>query len=305
MQVLEGLSDDLAVAVLRQGGDLELLLHSLPPSLHPDAIHAAFPALKSHITLSIDCAEHSLKASTAALNTFTALSAAPGPKKLLLSNLDAVLSTNTSKREWKMFQLALKQAIVSRPSHVSVACLPGLNLYPERRKRVSRFIQSGLWTNTDVHGLDLQLESGLAELRTICPIVASHLGSLPGLQDLSLDMFSDSEGYPRSTVSMFTNAVKRLTHLTRLRLMSDIGPESLGQCVAPLAHLRSLTLNMRHPRPMFFDSAIESLGAALACLTNLTTLRFHQTCTHHREYFGVGGPEPVVLHPHTTSGFSV
>ena len=277
--MLEGLSEDLAVAVQRQGGDLGRHLHSLPPSLHPAAIHAAFPALKSHSPLSIDCAEHSVMAPTAALSTFAALSATPSTKKLLLSNLDAVLSASTCRCQVKTFEVALKHALVSGRSVLSISCLPRLYCAPKENKRVLRLIRSGIWANTNLRELDIQLQCNGSEAINMCPYVACHIGKLTRLQALSLDTFSDFE---RCQIT-FINAVRCLTHLTRLVLMSDVGPQVLAQVVAPLGHLQSLTANMQHPRPQPFpDRAIDSLAGAISRLTSLTNLRFHHTCTHQK-----------------------
>ena len=275
--MLEGLSEDLAVAVLRQGGELERHLHSLSPSLHPAAIHAAFPALNSHSTLSIDCAEHSVKASTAALSTFAALSAAAGTKKLLLSNLGAMMSSDA---EIEPFEVAFKHALASAPSALSIASFPQL--------QVLRLIRSGLQANPQMSELDIHC-SGKRANTSLFPYVSSHICKLTDLQDLSLDTFSNAERHELKLI----NFVQHLTNLTRLRLMSDIGPEALAQCVLPLAHLQSLTARMQHPLLMIPARSIESLVAALFGLTNLTTLRFHQTCTHQNcLYFGGDGAEP-------------
>ena len=310
-QVLEGLSEDLAVAVLRRGGGLERHLLSLPPPLHHAALYAAFPALLSHSTLSIDCVEHSLKASTAALNLFATLATEPpGSKKLLLSNLDAILCNETGKRERKLFDAALRNAIASGAGHVSLACqetFPWSTYDPHKHNQALFFIQSCLTASTVVQALDIQFKHRVLrdegalfqrELYHLCPVVASHIAKLTGLRDLSLDAFTEeSDRFPRESDrsrSEFKGVVRFLSHLTRLQLKAEIGPDFLAQCVAPLRHLQSLTASMQHPRKPgaclnshnryepFPDRDINALVAALAHLSNLTTLQFQQTCTHQK-----------------------
>ena len=245
--------------------------------------------------------EHSLKASTAALHLFAALAAAPSSKKLLLSNLDAILCNETAKRKRKLFQAALNNAIASGAGHVSLACQETFAWSehdPQRNPNVLLFIKSCLWASTGVQALDTQFNCSQRELYHIGPVVASHIAKLTGLRDLSLDAFTEeSDRFPRNSNrsrSEFKGAVRLLSHLTRLQLKAEIGPDFLADCVAPLRHLQSLTANIQHPRnpgaclnshnryEPFPDSDINALVAALAHLSNLTTLQFQQTCTHQK-----------------------
>ena len=133
----------------------------------PPALPAPLPAPRGH-PRRVSCPQvtqpaiHRLRRALGegvhpALSTFAALSATPSTKKLLLSNLDAVLSASTCRCQVKTFEVALKHALVSGRSVLSISCLPRLYCAPKEHKRVLRLIRSGIWANTNLRELDIQL----------------------------------------------------------------------------------------------------------------------------------------------------
>jgi hypothetical protein len=89
LQVLQRLPGGLATQVLATSPvDLEYQLSILPPSMHPLAVHAAFPSILCDRSLRLNSAFPVKRSTTAVLAVLEAATTAPNyPKKLHLNHI--------------------------------------------------------------------------------------------------------------------------------------------------------------------------------------------------------------------------
>lgn len=264
VQVLPELSHNSATSLLLATHTcLDTQLNSLPPHLHPLAVHASFPSISAHSILELDCAAYTMSAVTAVFQTCAALP--KGYQSLRLSSLLLDSSAPAAKNCVDSLQSALQAmpvevslqgAAVSHDllSMILVALLQNRNL-----KTLE--LSSLRVTSVDTYPLDAVLAAGLAHM--------TSLKSL-SLRDLRIENKPLRGG---ANKSLLIPALSSLTGLTSLDLGCGISDASdLCKIVSGMLQLLSLTL--------LFDATSKNsagqLSSALCKLTLLNSLKLSE-----------------------------
>lgn len=265
LQVLEQLTEDFAVWVLRAGAfSLDFYLEHLDACWHRHAVHATCPEIVSQSLLHLDCSEHSYAATSIALGVF-AKRAGDHSLSLLNATLLSDFAHSTSPRALQ-FSFALDSVLRCglHDLHIEFAALTEQNavvfMYALARSSTLRSLRLGFLE------LSTSLHSMLAG-------VVSQLTSLGGLHITVHQTLSGSDDSVLSTQSPSILQLCSLTRLTSLTLEgfccgSQCPAHSLAKCLSGMLDLQQLDIAPAFTKP----SDVRLLASSISSLSGLSSL---------------------------------